>query len=177
MIFGLKKANWTFQRAMYVLLTKFKWQLAPVNLEDTIIFSRTPDVDIHHVRKVLMLLYDAGVTLSLGKCECFTNHIYYPNQVIRTGLLPVLTRTINAIRRLEHPTALMVLTSFLELCKVFSSARSESRPCFFSAESKAPLRSATDLWRYYHRKNYRLRDVKADVSGTPVLVHPHSLGN
>lgn len=50
---GLRNAPETFRRAMDVLLTKMKWWFALVYLEDILIYSRTPDEYIQHVRQVL----------------------------------------------------------------------------------------------------------------------------
>lgn len=42
MLFGLKNAPVTFQRAINVILTTVNWQYALVYIEDVIIFSSTP---------------------------------------------------------------------------------------------------------------------------------------
>lgn len=87
---------------MGVLLTKVKWKFALAYLDDVIIFSCMPEEHTYHVQKVLKVLYDAGVTLKLKKCEFFTIRIDYPAHVIRPGHLEVSTRTIDAIRRLKY---------------------------------------------------------------------------
>lgn len=69
--FGLKRAPRTFQRAKNVLLTKEKWQLAMVYLNDIVKFLQTPKGHIGHVCQGLTILTDADVTINPNKRESF----------------------------------------------------------------------------------------------------------
>lgn len=93
--------------------------VALVYLVDVVEFLRTLDENVDHVRLVLTLLYDPGVTLNLEKCKCFTNRIYKLSYVNRPGRLAESTRTTDAICRIQYPTSVMELRSSLGLCKVF----------------------------------------------------------
>lgn len=64
-----------FQRAMEVILMKVEWQFAPDDLDDIVILSKTPKEHVKHVRQVLTLLHDAGVTVNPKKRVFFTNRI------------------------------------------------------------------------------------------------------
>lgn len=66
-----------------------------------------------------MLSYDTGVILNLNKCECFTNRINYLRHLARPGYLKVWTRTIDSTRRLDNPTSVKELRTFLGQCNVF----------------------------------------------------------
>lgn len=90
-----------------------------VSLADLVIFSGTPDEHIDHFRHVLIILYDAVVTLNLLKCYHFTNGFDYLCHVICPGSLKVLTRTTDDIGKLEHQTNVTGLRSFLILRNVF----------------------------------------------------------
>lgn len=57
--------------------------------------------------------------MNLKKWEFFTNRIDYIAHVIRPGHLKVLTRAIDAIKRLEHLTNVTEIQSFLGLRNVF----------------------------------------------------------
>lgn len=96
-----------------------RWQYALSYLDDIVIFSRTPQEHIGHVRKVLTLLHDAGVTLQLKKCKFFTETINYLGHVIRPRRLDISSHTTDAIRGLKALTSLTELRSFLGLCNVF----------------------------------------------------------
>lgn len=116
MRFGLKNTPGTIQRLMHIVLAKVKWQFDLVYLDDIILFLRTPDEHNENVRQVMTLLNDAGVTLNLNKCKFFANFIDYVGHVLNPGHLEVVTRTIYAVLRFEHPTNLTEFRSFLGLC-------------------------------------------------------------
>ena len=63
MPFGLTNAPETFQRALDVILNRFKWKSCLVCIEDIIIFSKTVDEHIDHVDEILGILRTSGVTL------------------------------------------------------------------------------------------------------------------
>lgn len=48
---------------MNVILSSVEWQFALVYLDDIVVLSKTFEKHIDHVRKVLLLLYNAGATL------------------------------------------------------------------------------------------------------------------
>lgn len=89
MPFGLKNVLATFQRAVDITLSKVKYQ-ALVYLDDVIIYSKTVTVHFEHVREVLTLLRNAGVTLKLSKCSFFGTSVLYLDHVIRPGQLTEL---------------------------------------------------------------------------------------
>lgn len=87
----LKSSLVPFQRAMDVLLSKVKWQIGLVYLDDIVILSKTADKHIEHVRKVLTLLNNASVTPNLRKCELSTSHIDYLGHAIHERSVKVST--------------------------------------------------------------------------------------
>ncbi|CAN8069114.1 unnamed protein product [Agarophyton chilense] len=103
MPFGLKNAPATFQRVMDIILSRVKWKPALVYLDDFIIFSRTVKEHFRHVKKVLTILQDAGVTQKLRKCAFFQASVDYLGHVVLPGKLKVATRTTNAIRQAKPP--------------------------------------------------------------------------
>lgn len=84
-----------------------------------VIFLRTPEELIDHVRQVLTLLYDAGVTLNRKKPEFSTNCIDYLGHVTRPARLEVSTRATDAICELKFLTTVTKLRSLSGLCLVF----------------------------------------------------------
>lgn len=69
--FGLKNAPGTFNRVVDVILSAVRWKFALVYLDDIVIFSRTPEEHLNHLRHVLRLLKTAGVTLNLKSANYF----------------------------------------------------------------------------------------------------------
>lgn len=81
----LKNAPGTFQRAIDVLLTKFKWYFALVCLDTIVVFLQTAGEHIKRVGQVMTLLQDAEVTLNLEKFKGFNTPIDYPDRVFALG--------------------------------------------------------------------------------------------
>ncbi len=61
MPFGLVNAPETFQRALDVILSKYKWKTCLVYIDDVVIFSDTEEQHIARVDEILQTLGDAGV--------------------------------------------------------------------------------------------------------------------
>ncbi|CAN8073109.1 unnamed protein product [Agarophyton chilense] len=119
MPFGLKNAPATFQRVMDIILSRVKWKFALVYLDDFIIFSGTVKEHFCHVKKVLTIPQDAGVTLTLRKCAFFQASLDYLDQVVFPGKLKVATLTTNAILQAKPPRTHKELRSFVGLCNVY----------------------------------------------------------
>lgn len=66
-----------------------------------VIFSKSPEEHIDHVRQFSKLMKDAGLTLKLKKGEFFTNPVDYLGHGIKSGCLAVSSPTIHAICSLE----------------------------------------------------------------------------
>jgi len=119
MPFGLKNAPATFQRVMDVILSSVRWQFALVYLDDIFVFSTTVEDHFDHVRTVLGLLKDAGVTLRLDKCHFFSEAVDYLGHVVRPGRLAVSSKTCDAVRCFKPLRSTTDVRSFLGLCNVF----------------------------------------------------------
>lgn len=119
MLFGLTNAPATFQRAMDILLSPFRWKSCLVYLDDIIIFSRNWDDHVEHVDAILSVLQRPGVKLKLRKCEFFVERIRYLGHVVRPGTIEVDQARVEALRKVKHPTTQTQLRSFLGLCNVY----------------------------------------------------------
>jgi Reverse transcriptase (RNA-dependent DNA polymerase) len=87
--FGLRNAPATFQRAIDIILSGVKWKTCLVYLDNVIVFSENRAAHLTHVAEVLTLLGNAGMSLKLKKCHCFSNTVDYLGHVIRPGRLGV----------------------------------------------------------------------------------------
>lgn len=93
MPFGLKNAPGTFQRVIDVILSQAKWKYALIFIEDILVFSKSVKDNMTHLRKVLNLLKEEGLTLKLKKCKLFYEEIDCLVHVIRPGSLRIDERT------------------------------------------------------------------------------------
>lgn len=88
-------------------------------LEDIIIFSKTFDEHIRHVKNILEVLQEAGISLKLSKSHFLTKSVDYLRHTIRPGLLEVATKKTAAIEDFKEPKTQNQLRSFLGLCNVY----------------------------------------------------------
>lgn len=119
MPFGLKNAPATFQRVMNIILSSVHWQFALVYLDDVIVFSKTLDEHFDHVRTVLRLLRNAGVTIRLDKCSFFATKVEYLGHTITPGKLAIHNRACDAVEQFKPLRTTTDIRSFLGLCNVF----------------------------------------------------------
>ncbi len=119
MPFGLTNAPASFQRALDLILTKYKWKTCLIYLDDVIIYSKTVEEHIDHVDEVLRCLADAGVTLKIKKCKFFTSTVEYLGHIIKPGRLEIDQANTKSLVEALPPTNKSELRSFLGLANVY----------------------------------------------------------
>lgn len=75
MSFSLTNAPECFQRALDIILTKYKCNTFLVYLKDVIFFSGNVADDIGHVDDLLANLHEAVVTLNINNCHFFQKQV------------------------------------------------------------------------------------------------------
>lgn len=77
----------TFQRALYIILSKFRWKTCLVYLDHIILYSDDIECHLKDVKEIVQCLHKAGISLRLKKCNWFSNEVNYLGQMIQTGKL------------------------------------------------------------------------------------------
>ena len=119
MPFGLTNAPATSQRALDIVLTKFKWKSCLVYIDDIIIFSKTVEDHIRHVDEILTTLTEANITLKISKCRFFSDTVEYLGHLIKHGQLQIDDTNTKSLKEAKPPTTKSELRSFLGLCNVY----------------------------------------------------------
>jgi RNase H-like domain found in reverse transcriptase/Reverse transcriptase (RNA-dependent DNA polymerase) len=119
MPFGLVNAPATFQRAMDILLCEVRWEHVNVYLDDIIIFSKSFEEHMGHLRVVFQKLEISGATHKFSKCQFFRKSVDYLGHHLLPHKLQVLRRNVEAIERAMEPTTKTQVRSFLGLCGVY----------------------------------------------------------
>jgi len=109
----------SFQRALDIILSGLRWQTGLVYLEDVVLFSRTVEDHIRHLREVLLLLEKAGVSLKPSKCHLFQQEVESLGHVVRPGQLLVNQKNIKSLAQALPPRNQTDLKSFLGMCNVY----------------------------------------------------------
>lgn len=89
-----------------------------IYLNNILICFKSPDADIAHVRRVLTILNDASVSLSLKMWKFFTETNDYLHHLNRSRRQKITSITTNTMRGLRPPTNLTELRSLLGMCNV-----------------------------------------------------------
>lgn len=104
---------------MDVILSTIKRKFALVYFNAILIFFRSTQKHISHIRHVLTLFRNAVVILMLKICEFFTETIAYLGHIIRLRHLQMASHITNDISGWQAPANLTKLWSFLRFCNVF----------------------------------------------------------
>ena len=84
------------------ILKEFNFTIA--YLDDIIIFSKTPQEHLTHIRKPFEKLWPANLSMKLSKCHFFPKEIQYLGHILSTkGICPLPLKT-QAIQQMQPPT-------------------------------------------------------------------------
>ena len=104
---GLEQAPAYFQELMTGISKDFNFAIA--YLDDIIIFSKTPQEHLLHIRMVFEKLKSANLSMKKSKCSFFSKEIQYLGHILSaTGIrpLPAKTHTIQHMKHQLHPNKL-----------------------------------------------------------------------
>ena len=80
--FGLAQAPAYFQELMTGILKDFNFAIA--YLDDIIIFTKSPQEHLSHIRKVFKKLQSAKLSMKMSKCNFFSKEIQYLGHILST---------------------------------------------------------------------------------------------
>ena len=111
--FGLAQAPAYFQELMTGVLKDLPFAMA--YLDNTIIYSSTPEEHLEHIKMVFEKLCDAKLSMKLSKCHFFAKEIQYLGHILgKEGIKPVPAKT-EAIKVMHPPVNPKQVHTFLGL--------------------------------------------------------------
>ena len=117
--FGLKNAPMAFQSMMQSILASCS-EYTFVYLDDILIFSKSENDHLNHLRKVLQTLHKSGLYLNLQKCVFARNKLDFLGHSVSIDGVDVLENKVAAIKNLPIPTNRKELKRFLGLCNYYN---------------------------------------------------------
>jgi hypothetical protein len=101
MPFGLTNAPATFQRLMNLVLAGLNWKMCLVYIDDILIFSRTFEEHMVHIRAVFDRLRSANLKLKLTKCSFAEDSTTYLGHKISSAGVSPDPEKVTAVRKLD----------------------------------------------------------------------------
>ena len=111
--FGLAQAPAYFQELMTGIVKDFDFIIA--YLDDIIIFSKTAEEHLLHIKKVFEKLRSAKLLMKLSKCHFFSKEIQYLGHILSTKGIHPLPSTTQATQEMHPPTTPKQVCAFLGL--------------------------------------------------------------
>jgi len=115
MSFGLTGAPGTFQGAMNTTLSPCLGKFVIVFFDDVLIYSKTLEQHLHHLRCVFELLAKDQWHLKISKCSFAQTSISYLGHVISAAGVGTDPSKLDAIAQWPTPVSVKELRSFLGL--------------------------------------------------------------
>ena len=173
MPFGLTNAPAVFQRLMQRILSGLNpddgQAFVSVYMDDVLIFSRSMDEHLQHLREVFQRIKDAGLKLNLTKCKFIRQEIQYLGHIITSDGLKTNPKLIQAVQNFPLPTSVRNVRQFLGLCSYYRRFIHQ-----FAAVAQ-PLHMMTrknQIFHWDHACQRSFDELKQHLTSTPILAYP-----
>ena len=173
MPFGLTNAPSTFQRLMQELLAGLNPPggdaFVSVYIDDVLIYSRTMEDHLAHLRAVLGRLQEAGLKLKPAKCRFMCKEVEFLGHCITPMGLKTTPRLVTAVLEFRRPTNARQTRQFLGLYSFYR------RFIESFARIARPLHQLTKMGTTFHwtpECQAAFNTLKTKLCETPVLAYP-----
>ena len=174
MPFGLTNAPGVFQRLMQQVLVGLNPASGPdfvsVYLDDILVFSRSLQDHLTHLRVVIRKLVEAGLKLKPSKCHFARRELEYLGHVVGRGGLRTNPRLVEAVKKFPTPSNLREVRQFLGLASYYR------RFVHNFAKIATPLHQLTrkdSKWSWSPECEVAFWQLKELLTTTPLLAYPN----
>ena len=115
--FGLRNAGATFQRLMDCILGDLPFCACYV--DDILIYSKTPEEHLDHIRTVLKRLQENGLVVRFDKCTFGSDKIdFLGHEISSEGVRPMASK-VEAVQQFPVPKTIKALQEFLGMVNYY----------------------------------------------------------
>ena len=167
MPFGLTNAPATFQAYINNVLRKYLDVFVVVYLDDILVYSKTYEEHVGHVRSVLTALRDADLRIKPEKTEFHRHEVKFLGYIVSREGLKMDSKKVEAITSWPKPTTVKEVQSFLGFANFYRQ--------FIAGYSAvaAPLTSLTkkdQAFEWTVEAEQAFQELKTRFSTEPILV-------
>jgi hypothetical protein len=166
MLFGLCNASTTFMCVMNDVFKPFLDDFVIVYLDDILIFSRTWDEHVRHVKQVLDTLQREKLYVKFPKCEFGKTALVYLGHIVGGGQLKFYPSNIVVIVNWPKPKNVTKIHNFLGAVQYWRRFISNFS---FIAASLHALTSVKNTFEWGGKQQKSFDTLKEKISTAPVL--------
>lgn len=170
MPFGLKNAPATFQRMMDEVLREFLYQFCFVYMDDVIIFSKSLQDHLIHIKRIFKKFREVNLKIQLDKSEFLSREVAFLGHVITPEGIKPNPDKIAAIQNFPIPKTVKEIRSFLGLVGYyrrfipnFSKITNPMNRC---------LRKGTKIETDHPQYIESFEKCKSALTNSPILQYP-----
>lgn len=169
MPFGLTNAPATFCTLMNKLFHPYLDKFVVVYLDDIVIYSKTMEEHVAHLKQVFQVLRENELYVKLEKCSFAQEEVEFLGHKIKDGKLLMDGAKIKAIQEWETPTKVTELRSFLGLVNYY---RRFIKGYSAKAAPLTDLLKKNKAWTWDDKCQAAFEELKMAVMEEPVLRLP-----
>jgi hypothetical protein len=116
---GLSNSPSVFQRVMNQIFQKYLNKFVLIYLDDILIFSKTPQEHLQHIRQVLHIIRKNNLSLKAKKCHFFQSEVKFLGHVISKDGIKPDPEKVQAVQDWVEPSSQTQVRAFLGLTTYF----------------------------------------------------------
>jgi len=169
MPFGLTNAPAIFQRAMNQVLSGLIGRCCMAYIDDVVIWSKSVEEHVQHLKLVLERLRKAGLQLKPSKCHFGLSKIELLGHSVSADGITPLPQRVEAIANLGPPQDVKSVRSFLGMANYY---RGYIKSFATLALPLTDLTKAKEPFRWGPEQQHAFDALKVALTRAPILAHP-----
>ena len=170
MPFGLCNAPATFMRVMNDIFRPFLDDFVIVYLDDILVFSKTWEEHVKHVKKVLEVLKREKLFIKMSKCEFGKTSLVYLGYIMGDGHLKIVPAKVEVLKKWPRPSNVTEVRSFLGAIQYW---RKFIANFSLIASPLHALKSVKQFFQWEVKKQKAFDALKEKICTAPVLALPY----
>jgi hypothetical protein len=168
MLFGLTNAPASFQRWMNEILSEYLDVFCIGYLDDILIYLDNLEQHCQHVKMILRMVEEVGLTLKASKCKFHTNKTEYLGYIISPTGIKMDPEKVRAVAEWREPTNVKGVQSFLGFTNFY---RRFIRDVSKITALLTRLTRTDTPWGWDDDAQAALEELKKAMVSEPILQH------